>query len=215
MSISDTGKGIDKSELNKIFNKYDDINNKDGNGIGLAIVKNLVDLMNGKIDVDSEVGVGTKFTVTFDQKIIDGESISVKNKENGEVKVFDATGMRVLVVDDNKLNLKVASRLLEPYGISVTMASSGDEFLDIIDKDNKFDLILMDDMMPKMSGTETLEVFKKIERVDGYNIPVVVLTANAVSGIKDKYISNGFDDYLSKPINKYELNRVLRKYLKR
>lgn len=216
MSVSDTGCGIKKEDLNTIFNKYERINVKkrNSNGLGLAIVENLVKFMNGKVDVESEVGKGSTFTVTIDQKIVQADAIKISDRESHKLKVFDATGMRVLVVDDNKLNLQVAVKLLKPYNISVVQASSGQEFLDIIDKDRDFDLVLMDDMMPKMSGTETLDIFKKIERVDGFLIPVVVLTANAVSGMRDRYINLGFDEYLAKPIDKYELNRILKKYLK-
>ena len=215
MSVSDTGKGIAKSELNTIFNRYERVNNEKGsNGLGLAIVSNLVSLMGGKVDVDSELGKGSTFTITIDQSIIDDTSVKVIKNDDHNVKVFDASGKRVLIVDDNKLNLKVASRLLMPYNVSVVLAGSGSEFLDIIDNDTNFDLILMDDMMPKMSGSDTLNIFKKIERVSGFSIPVVVLTANAISGMREKYLSCGFDDYLAKPIDKFELNRVLKKYLK-
>ena len=215
MSVSDTGKGIAKSELNTIFNRYERVNNEKGsNGLGLAIVSSLVSLMGGRVDVDSELGKGSTFTITIDQSIIDDTSVKVIKNDDHNVKVFDASGKRVLIVDDNKLNLKVASRLLMPYNVSVVLAGSGSEFLDIIDNDTNFDLILMDDMMPKMSGSDTLNIFKKIERVSGFSIPVVVLTANAISGMREKYLSCGFDDYLAKPIDKFELNRVLKKYLK-
>ena len=120
----------------------------------------------------------------------------------------------MLVVDDNKLNLKVIVKMLAPYEVEVIEASSGNECLDILDKDTDFDLIFMDDMMPKLSGTETLSIIKKVSRIDGYYIPIVVLTANVNQGIKEKYLGVGFDDYLSKPIDKSELARVLKKYLK-
>ena len=105
--------------------------------------------------------------------------------------------------------------IVEPYKVKITEATSGKECLDILEKDTSFDLILMDDLMPNMSGTETLDILRKIERVEGYSIPVVVLTANAISGMKNKYLSKGFDDYLAKPIDKYELNRVLKTFLKK
>ena len=112
------------------------------------------------------------------------------------------------------MNLKVALKILAPYNVEVVEANSGKEVLSILEKDKDFDLILMDDLMPEMSGTECLDILKKIERVDGFYIPVVVLTANAVAGMKEKYLSVGFDDYLAKPIDKYELDRILKKYLK-
>lgn len=213
MSVSDTGRGIKKDELNMIFNKYERVTGKaTSNGLGLAIVENLVGLMNGKVDVESVVGKGSVFTITIDQKIIQAESIKLSHSDYLKLRVFDASGKRVLVVDDNKLNLKVATKLLTSYNIEVVEAISGNEFLDIIDKDSNFDLILMDDMMPNMSGTETLNIYRKIERVVGISIPVVVLTANAISGMRDKYLKAGFDEYLAKPIDKFELNRVLRKF---
>ena len=172
--------------------------------------------MNGKIDVESEYGLGSIFTVIIDQKIISPltKEQLLKNKTTKEVKTFDAKDKKVLVVDDNRLNLKVASKLLSSYNIDVTTCNSGEDFLELIDKNQDFDLILMDDMMPNMSGVETLEIFKKQERVSGFYIPVVVLTANAVTGMKEDYLAKGFDDYLAKPIEKPELNRVLKKFLK-
>ena len=168
--------------------------------------------MDGKIDVQSKENEGTTFTITIDQKNT-SEIETVKEKKS--LKTFSAEGKRILLVDDNKLNVKVATKLLESYKVDITEANSGKECLDILEKDNNYDLILMDDLMPNMSGTETLEILKKIERIEGYKIPVVVLTANAVHGMKEKYINKGFDDYLAKPIDKYELNRVLNKYLKK
>ena len=206
-SVIDTGKGIQKEELNTIFEEKED------GGLGLAISKHLVDLMQGTIDVESTLGVGTTITVTIDQKIINDKSKEETSKRK-MLRYFQAVGKRILLVDDNKLNLKVAAKLLTPYQVEVIEASSGKECLDILEHDTNFDLILMDDLMPEMSGTECLEILKKIEREDGYYIPVVVLTANVVSGMKEKYLTLGFEDYLSKPIDKYELHRILKKYLK-
>lgn len=152
--------------------------------------------------------------MTIDQKVLEDTKLENALKKK-KVVPFKASDKKILVVDDNKLNLKVARKLLEPYQVQVVEANSGDECLDIIDRDTNFDLILMDDLMPQMSGTETLDILKKIQRVDGYYIPVVVLTANAVSGMKEKYLNLGFEDYLAKPIERYELHRILKKYLKR
>ena len=219
MSVKDTGSGISKENLHKIFTKFEKIDNNknsEGNGLGLVITQKIVELMDGKIDVESEYGLGSIFTVTIDQKIVSPitREEQLMNHSNKEVKTFDATGKKVLIVDDNRLNLKVASKLLSSYNIDITTCESGKEFLELIDKNQDFDLILLDDMMPNMSGVETLEIFKKQERVSGFSIPVVVLTANAVTGMKEDYLSKGFDDYLAKPIEKPELNRILKKYLK-
>ena len=214
IKVSDTGIGIKEENLNKIFSNinYDTLN-KESYSLGLTVSKQLLDLMEGEIDVDSAYGKGSTFTVTVDQKIADNDTVAVEKKR--VVKPFSAKGARVLVVDDNKLNIKVATKLLSQYDIETEAVYSGRECLDLLDKDNNFDLILMDDMMPHMSGTETLDILRKIERVEGFQIPVVVLTANAINGMKTKYLSSGFDDYLAKPIDRQELNRVLKKFLQK
>jgi signal transduction histidine kinase/ActR/RegA family two-component response regulator len=214
IKISDTGVGIKKENIEKLFDNSNYINsNSSGYGLGLIISKQLLDLMEGEIDVSSIYGEGSTFIVTIDQKIATDNNLVINTKER-KVKPVSLMGKRILVVDDNKLNIKVATKLLSPYKVEIKDAYSGQECLDILDKDNDFDLILMDDMMPHMSGTETLDILKKIERIEGYSIPVVVLTANAVTGMKNKYLASGFDDYLAKPIDRGELDRVLRKFLK-
>ena len=219
MSVKDTGVGIDKNDIHKLFEKFNKLDNnsrREGNGLGLAITKNIIDLMDGKIDVESEKGLGSIFTITIDQKIISNTTRKdvAANYNNREVKPFDAKNKRVLVVDDNRLNIKVITKMLQAYNIQILSCNSGQECLDILEKDQDFDLILMDDMMPNMSGIETLDILKKLSRVSGFTIPVVVLTANAVTGMKEEYLRKGFDDYLAKPIEKPELNRVLKKFLK-
>lgn len=207
--VSDTGKGIRKEDISTIF---DGKSGNDGISLGLSVSKYLLELMGGTIEVESAYGSGSTFVVTLDQRIVSDSGEKIVRKRM--LKPFKTSGKRILLVDDNKLNLKVAMKLLSPYDIEVVEANSGKVCLDILDKDKNFDLILMDDMMPNMSGTECLDILKKIERVDGFYIPVVVLTANAVSGMKEKYLNVGFDDYLAKPIDKYELDRILKKYLK-
>lgn len=213
ISVEDSGIGIKKENIDKLFTKFERFDEKnttiEGTGLGLAITKKLVELMNGKIIVQSIFGKGSKFTVIIDQKIINKVSIEpVKEKEN-TVKV-DLSSKKVLLVDDNNLNLKVASRLLASYKFQIDTCLSGFECLEKINAKEHYDLILLDDMMPKMSGVETLQ---KLKEIDGFNIPVVALTANAISGMKEKYLADGFDDYLSKPIEKPELNRVIEKFL--
>ena len=163
----------------------------------------------GKITVQSEYGEGSKFTVYLSQNIV-----SMKDNQELEVvdevkKVVDYSKKRVLVVDDNMLNLKVAIRLLKNYNIVPDICVSGFECLDMV-KTNNYDLIFMDDMMPKMSGVDTV---RKLKEDKEFKVPVVILTANAISGMREKYLSEGFNDYLSKPIDKQELNRVLVKFL--
>lgn len=212
IKIQDTGCGIKSVDLENIFNGLDERDNRDGCGLGLLVGKMLLDLMDGKIDIESTYGKGTTVNIIIDQKIVTDVD-KIKKVRKKEIKPFDSKGKRVLVVDDNKLNVKVACKLLEAYNISVKEVFSGQECLDVLDKDNMFDLILMDDLMPELSGTETLKILKKIERVEGFEVPVVVLTANALSGVKNKYLDMGFDDYLAKPIDRYELDRVLKKFL--
>ena len=168
--------------------------------------------MNGKIDIASEEGKGTIVSISIDQRIVSLVD-DKKDTKKERIDFVSFKGKRVLLVDDNKLNLKVASKLLLPYEVEIVDANSGQECLDILDKDTNFDLILMDDLMPEMSGTETLNVLRKIERVSGYYIPTVALTANVTAGIKDKYLEYGFDEYLEKPIKRNELDRILKKYL--
>ena len=204
IKVIDTGEGMKREQLNTLFERKND------GSIGLVLANHLIELMNGKIDVDSVYGEGTTFVVSIDQKIIANK----EEKKSNDVKAFKAVGKRILVVDDNKLNLKVIVKMLAAYGVEVIEASSGNECLDILDNDTDFDLIFMDDMMPKLSGTETLSIIKKVSRIDGYYIPIVVLTANAMTGIREKYLGVGFDDYLAKPIDKQELARILKKYLK-
>ena len=220
ISVEDSGIGIKKESIDKLFTKFERLGvekqtTTEGTGLGLAITKKLVEMMGGKIVVQSIYGKGSIFTISIDQKMLSKEELSkvMKEKETEEKtdEIIDATGKSILVVDDNMLNLKVAERLLKAYKCNITLVSSGSECLDKI-SNNKYDLILLDDMMPRMSGTETLQKLKEIET---FNTPVVALTANAITGMKEEYINRGFNDYLSKPIIKEDLNRVMKKYLKK
>ena len=124
---------------------------------------------------------------------------------------LDLDRKKILIVDDNKLNLKVTSRLLEPYNVDVTLLESGIEALEHVKENNVYNLILLDQMMPAMDGTTTLT---KLREIKNFKTPIVVLTADAIMGRKEVYLDEGFDDYLSKPIDKKELSRVLSKFLK-
>lgn len=216
ISVEDSGIGIKEENINKLFSKFErfDLEKNitiEGTGLGLAITKKLVDLMNGKIVVQSTYGEGSRFTVAIDQKIVKTPTITIKDQnEQKEVKAFDVSGKRILVVDDNKLNLKVATRLLKEYNVEIETIDSGFECIEKIKAGQTYDLILMDDMMPKMTGTETIA---KLKQIEGYNIPTIALAANAISGMKEKYMKAGFDGYLSKPIDKLELNRIINDFL--
>jgi len=214
ISVEDSGIGIKKENIDKLFDKFQRLDLEknisiEGTGLGLAITKKLVELMNGKIVVQSEYGKGSKFTVAIDQSIVENKEVVYNEDKQDEVSEFP--NKVILVVDDNKLNLKVAEKLLAEYKISVMCANSGDECIEHVKAQEKYDLILMDDMMPHKSGTETLAELKQI---DGFDMKVIALTANAISGMKEKYLNAGFDDYLAKPIERSELTRVLNKYLK-
>lgn len=216
VSVEDSGIGIKNENIDKLFSKFErfDLEQNitiEGTGLGLAISKKLIDLMNGKIIVQSIYGKGSKFTVGIDQRIVNKtlEDIGALNVQIDNSS-DDYGNKKILIVDDNKINVKVAERLLKDYNLIIESVYSGFECLDKINGGNMYDLILLDDMMPKMSGVETLQELKKIE---GFAAPCVALTANAISGMREKYLSSGFDDYLSKPIDKSELSNILNKFL--
>ena len=213
ISVEDTGIGIKEGNIDKLFNKFErlDLDENvtiEGTGLGLAITKKLVDLMHGKIVVQSVFGRGSKFTVCLDQRIVKNPTIKVETEKHYEE--VNVQNKKVLLVDDNKINLKVAERLLETYGIDVECIDNGFACIDKIKAHEKYDLIMLDDMMPRMSGVETL---KKLKEIPGFDIKVIALTANALTGMKEKYLNDGFDDYLAKPINKDELNKIVNRYL--
>lgn len=219
ISVEDTGRGIKPEQIDKLFNKFqrleeDKNTTLEGTGLGLAITKRFVEMMGGKIVVQSKYGFGSKFIVYLKQKIVTlNRPVSEENDDllnTMQIKLFDFTSCRVLVVDDNKVNIKVALKLLSNYGITADSCESGFEAIDKIKSGNMYDLVLLDDMMPKMSGVETL---KKLREIINDDIKVVALTANALAGMKEKYLSDGFDDYLAKPIEKTELYRILLTYL--
>ena len=214
ISVEDTGRGIKPENIDKLFNKFERMEEDrntttEGAGLGLAITKKLVEMMGGKIIVQSVYGSGSKFTVYLKQKIITRTSTQFvkSNNDNSKLTFLDK---KVLIVDDNELNIKVAETLLKKYNIKADSCESGLQCIEMIKNNNHYDLILMDDMMPKMTGTETLHI---LQEMPSFKDKTVVLTANAIEGMKEKYIEEGFDDYLAKPIEKSELERVLRKYL--
>ncbi len=213
ISVKDTGRGIKKEDMDKLFKKFErldeDINTStEGTGLGLAITKSLTEMMGGRIAVVSNYGEGSTFRIYLEQDIISME-IPKGNQEEIEIDYSLHKGKRILVVDDSKINLKVANNILKPYDFQVVNAESGFEALEMAET-GTYDLILMDIMMPKMNGVETL---RRLKEIPGFDIPVVALTADAIEGQDEKYIEAGFNDYLSKPIDRYELNRVLNKFL--
>ncbi len=214
IKVEDTGIGIKDEAINKLFNKFERLDNEnssiEGTGLGLSITQKLVEMMNGKIYVKSEYGKGSTFTVILNQKIISNPKIEVRQTVDKIIIEHDLSNKKVLVVDDNKLNLKVIKNLLSTYNIVPVEITSGFECIDLINKGNKYDLILLDDMMPEKSGKET---FKELKCIPDFTIPVIALTANAIEGMKEEYLALGFNDYLPKPINKNELNCIIKEYL--
>lgn len=216
-SVSDTGYGIKKEDFDKLFTKFVRLDvkkheNIEGTGLGLAITKRLVNLLNGKITFNSEYEVGTTFNIELEQKIINKKPIGKSNDYKELDRTFnylDCSNYHILVVDDNKLNLKVLERLLEPYHFKITSVPSGKEVIYRIKKGEEYDLIFMDHMMPGFNGIEVVQILKKLEY---YDIPpIVAVTANAVTGMREMYLKEGFDDYLAKPINIEELDKLINK----
>ena len=204
--VKDTGRGIKKEQIDKLFTKFNRLDEDknttlEGTGLGLAITKSLIEMMGGKIVVDSTYGKGSKFTVFIKQKISDKEL-----KENHSTIRNTFENKRVLLVDDNKLNLKVATKILSEYKLNIDCCESGYECLEKINNNEKYDLIFMDIMMPKLNGIET---FKKLKELKNFNTPVVALTADALGEQVNKYKESGFSEYLAKPIEKEELTKVL------
>ena len=211
ITIKDTGRGIKTEQIDKLFNKFqrldeDKNTTTEGTGLGLAITKRLVEMMGGKIVVQSEYGEGSTFTIYLNQEI--ANSIYKKEEVIEENITFD--NKKVLLVDDNKLNIKVGTKILREYKLDITPCESGFECINKIENDNKYDIILLDIMMPKMSGVETL---KRLKQIEGFDTPVIALTADAIQGRENKYLEVGFSGYLSKPIEHSELKKVLSKYL--
>ena len=212
ISVKDTGRGIKPEQVNRLFTKFERLEEDknttiEGTGLGLAITKQLVEMMNGNVTVKSTYGEGSEFIAAIDQRT----SLNTKEEEKQDIKAeLDLSGKKVLIVDDNEINIKVAKKLLKKYKCIVDSAESGMECLEKVKKGDEYDLIFMDDMMPRMRGTETLIRLKKIE---GYKIPTIALTANAVSGMKEKYLREGFTDYLAKPIDKNKLFKILSNYI--
>ena len=217
IKVEDSGIGMTEQDLELLFTKFqrfdiDDNINIEGTGLGMAITKGLIELLNGEIDVKSEYGKGTLFTVTLNQQIVDKTEEEIAEKEETtNIEPFNAYGQKVLVVDDNKINLKVAERLLREYNLSIESVDSGKECINRVLTGKKYDLIFLDIMMPKMKGPEVLENLKNIV---GFKTPVIALTADVISGMEEKYVSQGFDDCLPKPIIEEDLYKILRKYLK-
>lgn len=224
IAVKDTGIGIKKEDLANLFQDFQRLDmgknrHIEGTGLGLAITYRLAELMNGRIEVSSAYGIGSVFTVFIPQKIGGEELIGkfTEKKEHRRSKKeyhaeFTAPDAEVLVVDDNEMNLLVAKNLLKKTLIKVTQCMSGKEALRLM-QEKRFDVILLDHMMPEMDGIETLKCSKHLDGNLNEGVPVIALTANAVSGVRDMYLSEGFDDYLAKPIDGTAFEKMLQDYI--
>lgn len=213
----DTGKGIKKELINRLFTKFDRLDverntTAEGTGLGLAITKALVDMMSGKINVQSQFGKGSIFMVQIPQKIntLNKPLNTKENIENKNIILNNITyeGKKILIVDDNKLNIKVARKALKDFNFILDECYDGRECLKKINNGNTYDLILMDIMMPNMNGECCI---KELKKDINFKIPVIALTADAIAGSKEKYISEGFFDYIAKPFNKDQIKEKLDK----
>ncbi len=212
ITVTDTGRGIKKEDIDRLFKKFERLEEDrntsiEGTGLGLAITEGLAELMGGKITVISDYGKGSTFKFVVIQDIV---NVEIKEKSSNTIS-FDYNtfeGKKALIVDDSKLNLKVAENVLKNFLVTTESVTSGLECLSCVNS-KKYDIIFMDIMMPNMNG---VEVLKKL-REENINTPVIALTADAIEGQEEKYMSEGFDGYISKPINKEKLNYVLNKYL--
>ncbi len=214
LSVEDTGRGIKKEDIEKLFTKFERLDieknsTTEGTGLGLAITKSLVEMMGGKINVQSQFGKGSIFIVQIAQKIsklISQEEIELIDIDEKIEEVSNYKNKKILIVDDNKLNIKVATKALQELDVKIEEAASGEECLNKVKEGNKYDLILMDIMMPNMSGEIALQKLKELKEFD---TPVIALTADALSGAKEKYLKEGFIDYIAKPFSKNEIKEKL------
>ena len=219
--ISDTGYGIKKEDYDKVFKKYsrlDDATDNDieGTGLGLVITKQFVELMGGKIWFSSDFEVGTTFFIDIPFKVIDDTPIGVQKEvtsektKDGYIRHLDCSDYTILIVDDNETNLKVATRLLSKYNFKIESAKNGKDCVYKFKYGNHYDLILLDDMMPEMDGVDTVKIIKKL---DAFDIPpIVAFTANAMTGMGEKYLEAGFDYYLPMPVSVQELDELVTTY---
>ena len=223
VSVADTGIGIRKEDLPKLFESFerlDEVRNRkiEGTGLGMSIVTKLLEMMGSRLKVESVYGEGSVFSFEIRQKVVNETPIGdyswrldeSRHSVGGET--LRAEGARVLVVDDNEMNLKVAKNLLKLFGITPDLAVSGFETIERLRAGNRYHIIFLDHMMPKMDGVETLKLLKS-ENLLPDSTPVIALTANAVNGAKEEYLAAGFDDYLSKPINVMKLEQMLVHFL--
>ncbi len=225
VEVRDTGIGMHAEDIDRLFDKFQrfDLTHNstvEGSGLGLAISKQLMDMMGGRIEVQSVYGSGSTFIMELPQKIISCDPIgdfmagveSDDTAEKSNEKTFTAPEAHILIVDDTRVNLIVARGLLKNTKIRIDTAGSGSESI-MLANENSYDLILMDQRMPGMDGTEALKIIRNGESSLNRETPIICLTADAIIGAKEHYMAEGFTDYLAKPINSHELEKMMLKYL--
>ena len=222
VSVKDTGIGIKQEDIDKLsisFERLDEKRNRhiEGTGLGISIVTKLLNMMDSKLQIKSEYGVGSEFYFELPIQVVDDTPIggynltskTTKNTAASEV-LISVSGAKILITDDNEMNRKVASNLMKLFGIEPDICESGKETIEMMKK-NHYDMLFLDHMMPEMDGIETLKVLRDSSLVD--NTVVIALTANAVVGAREQYMNAGFDDYLSKPIELSQMEKLLVKYI--
>lgn len=219
--VEDTGCGIKEEDQAKIFDNFTQVDARrnrtvEGTGLGLSITKNLLEMMGGDISLHSIPGIGSTFTVTLPQRITDKRTIEEAGtevvEEAEEAETFVAPGLCVLVVDDNPVNLKVANSFLQTYEFDIDDASGGPEAIEMVTR-KRYDIIFMDHMMPQMDGIEATETIRRECGEYGTSPVIIALTANAMSGMRDKFLAAGFQDYVPKPLDRKELNECLLRWV--
>ncbi len=219
--IEDTGCGIRQEDLEGIFENFRQVDSKrnrsvEGTGLGLSITKHLVELMQGTITVESVYGEGTTFTVKIPQKIVDSRPLSevpeMAVRQEERLMPFIAQGYEVLVVDDNMINRKVARIFLQSYGLEVDEADCGPEAIKRV-REKLYGIIFMDHMMPKMDGIETVQIIRKECGENGTRPVIIGLTANAMEGVRESFLANGFQDFITKPLDRRPLHEALLRWI--
>jgi len=227
--IRDTGQGIPEDHVSRLFQDYMRINSDlnrsvTGTGLGLSITKRLLNLMKGEISVESKPGKGSVFTVRLPQRRYSDAVCGADNVRRLRDFSFSSSSIskktqivrehmpygKVLIVDDVKSNLFVARGLLTPYGIQIDTLDNGVEAVEKIKNGNVYDIIFMDHMMPLMDGIEAAKIIREM----GYTHPIVALTANAIAGQAEMFLENGFDAFISKPIDSRKLNAILKDFIR-
>ena len=225
VSVADTGIGIKEEDMPKLYGAFERIDERhnrtiEGTGLGMSITQDLLEMMGSRLEVTSVFGQGSTFSFDLQQKIVDEAPIgnfeqalnrSITSREKYH-ESFIAPDAKILVVDDTKMNLTVIENLLKKTQLKIDTATSGMECIDML-HDKHYDMIFLDHRMPEMDGIETFRLIQKYKLIDKEKTPVIALTANAVSGSRELYLSEGFDDYISKPIDPILLEVVILKYL--